>query len=88
MSRINKTEKLVLKQVCLVPFGSTSTYKKIAVKSGGINPRTVGKILNENKNLIAIPCHRIIYSNMKTGGYRIGKDFKKFILEWEKRIIS
>jgi len=81
-------KKIVFKHVCSIGFGEVATYKEIAIKSDKINPRTVGKILGENTNLIAIPCHRIIYSNGKYGGYKIGEDFKKFILEWEKKIVK
>ncbi|MCM8828664.1 MAG: MGMT family protein [Candidatus Omnitrophica bacterium] len=88
MTDKNKIEKFVFKQVNLVPFGSTSTYKMIAAKCGFISPRKVGKILGKNNHLISIPCHRIIYSSKKIGGYKLGTDFKKFILEWEKKIVS
>ncbi len=70
-----------------IPFGNTSTYKEIGIRAGLCNPRIVGKILNENSKLIAIPCHRVICSDGKTGGYRAGEDFKKYLLEWEKSII-
>ncbi|MGB9642765.1 MAG: MGMT family protein [Candidatus Ratteibacteria bacterium] len=89
MANINKAhlKKMVFAQVNRVKFGGTSTYKYIAMKCGRISPRTVGKILGQNHDLIAIPCHRIICSNGDSGGYKLGKEFKKFILEWEKKIV-
>lgn len=80
-------EEKVYQIVKRIRFGNTSTYKEIGYKAG-LNPRTVGRILNKNNKLIAIPCHRVIYSNGKIGGYKAGVDFKKFLLEWEKNIIS
>lgn len=88
MSSKNQIKKIVFERVNCVSFGETSTYKKIARESGKINPRTIGKILNSNNKLICVPCHRIIYSNGKLGGYKLGTNLKKFILEWEKKIIS
>ncbi|HXK45421.1 MAG TPA: MGMT family protein [bacterium] len=81
------TIKKVFAQVNRIKFGNTSTYKHIAIKCNGISPRTVGKILGQNKNLIAIPCHRIICSSGDPGGYKLGREFKKFVLEWERNII-
>lgn len=83
----NLKEK-IYQMVSFIPFGSTLTYKEISIKAGSINPRIVGKILSENDRLIAIPCHRVICSDGKTGGYRAGENFKKFLIEWEKSIIS
>ncbi|MCM8759551.1 MAG: MGMT family protein [Candidatus Omnitrophica bacterium] len=78
----------VYRIVKLIPFGSTSTYKKIAKKIGSTNPRAIGRILSQNSKLIAIPCHRVIRSDGKTGGYAAGENFKKFLLEWEKNIVD
>ncbi len=82
-------KKIVMKNVLNIEFGTTQTYKQIALKSGrNINPRTIGRIVGTNENLIAVPCHRVVCSSGDTGGYKLGRDFKKFLLEWEKKIIS
>ncbi|MCX7704855.1 MAG: MGMT family protein [bacterium] len=78
----------VYRIVMSIPFGNTITYKEIGIKVGALNPRVVGKILSKNDKLIAIPCHRVICSNGKTGGYRAGEDFKKHLIDWEKSIIG
>jgi methylated-DNA-[protein]-cysteine S-methyltransferase len=83
-----KTEfsKKVLEIVSKIPKGSTLTYKEVAQLAN--NPkasRAVGNILNKNYNS-NIPCHRVIRSDGKTGGYNRGKDQKIKILKKEKAI--
>ncbi len=63
--------------------GSIMTYKQVAEKSG--NPRAyraVGNILNKNHDS-KIPCHRVIRSDGKIGGYNRGEKLKKDILKIE-----
>lgn len=81
--------EIVMKNVCSIKFGTTQTYRRIALRSRkNIHPRTIGKILTTNEMLIAIPCHRVVHSNGNIGGYKLGSDFKKMLLEWEKKVIS
>jgi len=35
---------------------------------------------------LIIPCHRVIKSNNKIGGYVFGAKQKKFLLEWERKL--
>lgn len=70
--------------VAKIPKGSVLTYKEVAKKAG--NPkafRAVGNILNKNYNP-DIPCHRVIRSDGKTGGYNRGAKNKAEILKREK----
>lgn len=70
--------------VAKIPSGSVLTYKEVAKKAG--NPkafRAVGNILNKNYNP-DIPCHRVIRSDGKTGGYNRGTKKKAEILKKEK----
>lgn len=68
-----------------IPKGSTLTYKEVAKKAG--NPkafRAVGTILSKNYNS-KIPCHRVIRSDGRMGGYNRGGVIKKAqILKKEK----
>ncbi|HUX35786.1 MAG TPA: MGMT family protein [Candidatus Paceibacterota bacterium] len=73
----------VLAAVKKIRRGRTATYKEIARLAG--NPkafRAVGNILNKNYNS-AIPCHRVIRSDGKPGGYNRGADKKLAILKEE-----
>jgi len=43
----------------------------------------IGQILNRNPNPIVVPCHRVVKSDGKLGGYAYGSDAKKKLLEKE-----
>ena len=74
----------VLKVVSGIPKGKTLSYKKVADLAGSPRAyRAVGNILNKNYDP-KIPCHRVIKSNGKIGGYNRGNKLKKKILEEEK----
>lgn len=63
--------------------GKTMTYKEVAAAAGSPNAfRAVGNILNKNYDS-AIPCHRVVRSDGKTGGYNRGKSKKIQILKKE-----
>ena len=70
-----------------IPKGSVLTYKEVAKLAG--NPkavRAVGTILSKNFNP-EIPCHRVIRSDGKMGGYNRGGVNKKLaILKKEKAL--
>lgn len=66
-----------------IPKGSVLTYKEVAKRAGSPRAfRAVGNILNKNYNP-KIPCHRVIRSDGKTGGYNRGAKNKKDILKKE-----
>lgn len=58
----------VFKQVSQIPKGQTKTYKQIAEKLN-TSPRAVAKILSQNPEPIKIPCHRVIRTDGRLGGY-------------------
>jgi len=67
-----------------IPKGQTLTYKQVAERAGSPRAyRAVGNILNKNFNP-TIPCHRVIRSDGKLGGYNRGAERKREILEMEK----
>ncbi len=63
-------KEIVYALISLIPIGHVTTYREIA-HILRISPRIVGKILSENKYPIAIPCHRVIRSDGRIGGYTI-----------------
>ncbi len=66
-----------------IPKGSVLTYKEVAVKVGKPKSyRAVGNVLNKNFDK-SIPCHRVIRSDGKTGGYNRGESSKRKILKEE-----
>jgi AraC family transcriptional regulator of adaptative response/methylated-DNA-[protein]-cysteine methyltransferase len=67
-----------------IPTGALSTYGDIAKKIG--NPkaaRAVGTAIGANPIAFLIPCHRVIQSNGKFGGYMWGAEKKMAIIGWE-----
>ena len=77
---------LVFEVVKNIPEGSVMTYKQVAEKVGSPKAfRAVGNILNTNYNS-KIPCHRVVRSDGKIGGYNRGTEQKEKILKWEKAI--
>ncbi len=66
-----------------IPKGRTLTYKEVASRVGKARAaRAVGNILNKNYNP-SIPCHRVVRSDGKTGGYNRGTEAKKRKLQEE-----
>lgn len=87
MSQRNNFKDRVLSLVRNIPKGQTLTYAKVAELAGsGKAYRAVGNILNKNMDP-NIPCHRVIRSDGKTGGYNRGADLKVELLKKEKAIL-
>lgn len=79
-------QERVYEVVKKIPKGSVLTYKQVAEKMG--NPsaaRAVGNALNNNRSK-EVPCHRVIRSDGKAGGYYWGAAAKIKILKQEKAI--
>ncbi|PIS41722.1 MAG: hypothetical protein COT25_01590, partial [Candidatus Kerfeldbacteria bacterium CG08_land_8_20_14_0_20_42_7] len=71
-----------------IPKGKTSTYSVIAQTIGYPRAwRAVGNVLSKNKNP-KIPCHRVIKSDGKVGGYNLGIKNKIALLKKEGVIIK
>lgn len=69
-----------------VPFGTTQSYGEQAKGMGKPTAfRAVARANGANPISILIPCHRIINSNGKLGGYASGLDRKQWLLEHEQR---
>jgi O-6-methylguanine DNA methyltransferase len=86
--KISPFAKKVYKIVLRIPLGEVRTYKWVAKKTGKPGAeRAVGQILKRNPYPLFIPCHRVVSSNGKLGGYVFGSKKKKAILDLE-RIIS
>lgn len=69
-------EEKIHKVVKKIPKGSVLTYKQVAIKIGHPKAcRAVGNILGKNVDPL-VPCHRVIRSDGKIGGYRDGHEFK------------
>lgn len=77
-------QEKVYREVRKIPKGATRTYKQIAKAIGHPKAfRAVGNALNKNPDLKTIPCHRVIRSDGRIGGYRFGAKKKRTLLERE-----
>jgi O-6-methylguanine DNA methyltransferase len=86
-SKKDFTEK-VFEVVSKIPKGKTLTYKEVAKMAGKETAyRAVGNILNKNYNP-KIPCHRVMRSDEKIGGYNRGALLKANLLRAEKAKIN
>ena len=60
----------VWEEIANIPYGETRTYKDIAVAIGRPNSsRAVANACGRNPYVPEIPCHRVIRSDGKLGGY-------------------
>lgn len=67
----------VFRVVRRIPRRAVLTYKEVAVRAGRPKAfRAVGNILNGNRDPM-IPCHRVIRSDGKLGGYNRGPIAKR-----------
>ena len=74
-----------------IPAGKVTTYGALAKALGALakalgNPsasRIIGRILGQNPNPIKVPCHRVVMSDGKLGGYAYGTAKKRGLLEKE-----
>jgi methylated-DNA-[protein]-cysteine S-methyltransferase len=70
--------------LCLIPYGATCSYGKLASDIG--NPkasRAVGLANGRNPIPIVVPCHRVIGADGSLTGFGGGLAAKKWLLEHE-----
>ena len=81
---ITSFQQKVYNVVKTIPRGKVLTYQQIAQKIGRPKSfRAVGNALNKNDDP-EIPCHRVIRSDGKIGGYNRGVRKKTELLKKEK----
>ncbi len=84
---ITKFQNRVYKVVKKIPKGQVMTYKEVARDIGSPEAvRAVGNVLNKNRDP-QIPCHRVIRSDGKIGGYKDGTKRKRELLIKEGAIL-
>jgi len=83
-----KFKEKVFKIVKKIPKGKTQSYKEVAKLAGRHRAwRAVGNILAKNKDP-ETPCHRVIRSDGKIGGFNLGQRKKIILLRKEGLIIK
>ena len=76
----------VWKELEKVPYGETTTYKRLAEAIGRPGAyHAVGGAVGANPLGIVVPCHRVIGTNGSLTGYAWGLPMKEALLELERR---
>ena len=86
-SSLTPFECAVLNETMKIPYGTVTTYGSLAQKIGSPRgSRAVGNTLSHNPFPLLIPCHRIVRSDGKIGGFSAGggKELKEKLLRMEK----
>lgn len=82
-------QKQVWDEMQKIPFGETASYAEVAKRVGRPEAwRAVANACAANPILIVIPCHRVVGSHGRLGGYAAGVDRKLWLLEHEAKIRS
>jgi O-6-methylguanine DNA methyltransferase len=77
----------VYQVVLSIPLGQVRSYKWVAKQAGSpFAYRAVGQILKRNPYPLIIPCHRVVNSGQKPGGYIFGVKRKLFLLALEDKL--
>lgn len=80
-------EKKVLMVVSKIPLGEVRSYKWVAKQVNKPKAyRAVANALHKNPFPLLIPCHRVIKSSKKIGGYALGTSLKRSLIKLEKEI--
>jgi len=74
-----------------VRYGETVSYGRLARRAGRAGAaRAVGSVVAANPMPLIIPCHRVVRSDGKIGGFSAaaGVSLKKRMLELEQQVLS
>jgi AraC family transcriptional regulator of adaptative response/methylated-DNA-[protein]-cysteine methyltransferase len=78
-------QRRVWRQLCRIDFGKTCSYADIARQVGRpAGVRAVGQANGRNPICIIVPCHRVVNSGGKLGGYGGGLWRKQYLLDLER----
>lgn len=67
----------------MIPKGRVTTYKIMAEALGTKAYRAVGNAMAKNPDPVTVPCHRVVKSDGRIGGYIYGVEKKRELLEDE-----
>ena len=69
MRRPTSFEEKVYQATMLIPEGRVSTYREIGSYVGCGSSQAIGQALKRNPYAPEVPCHRVIASDLKIGGF-------------------
>lgn len=85
-SRSTAFQQRVVAELREVGYGQTLSYGQLAVRAGSpLAARAVGHVMSTNPVPIVIPCHRVLASGGRLGGYSApsGLNMKRRLLDLE-----
>jgi|GEM_PF-745212 O-6-methylguanine DNA methyltransferase len=83
-------EQRVREELSRIGYGRTITYGELAAAAGAPRAaRAVGSVMARNQIPLVIPCHRVVASGGKLGGYSApsGLSMKECLLAMEQRSV-
>jgi len=84
LSRATHFQREVWEITRLIPYGETRSYAWVAEQIKKPRAvRAVGQALAKNPLPIIIPCHRVVASDGKLGGFSGGMKMKRYLLSLE-----
>lgn len=87
---VSDFQELVYRACAAIPLGKVATYRDIAIAIGSSEAvRAVGNALNRNPFPPAhVPCHRVVRSDGRIGGYARGAGEKARLLRSEGVVVD
>lgn len=80
-------QRAVWDALLAIPYGETRSYANVARAVGAPGAaRSVGAANAANPVPLVVPCHRVIQSGGKIGGYGGGVDLKRRLLAMERSV--
>ena len=84
LTGVTPFQQEVLEKARLIPYGETRSYGWLAGQVGRPRAaRAAGQALGKNPLPVIIPCHRVLASGGRLGGYRGGAEMKRYLLSLE-----
>lgn len=78
-------QRQVLESLLAIDPGSVETYHQVASRVNAPKAvRAVANAIGANPIAVIVPCHRVVRSDGKIGGYRWGEKIKRSLLDRER----
>ena len=82
--RATAFQRRVWQELYAIPYGETRSYGEVAAALGlPRGQRAVGRACGDNPVPLLVPCHRVLRSDGALGGYGLGLDRKRRLLDQE-----
>lgn len=77
-------QRRVWAAIAEIPYGSTASYAEVAAAAGSPGAfRAAGSACGNNPVALVVPCHRVLASGGRLGGYGGGLEAKVWLLRHE-----